>query len=135
MLQWLGVKPLHSRPRVSDYNVFAERLFRIAKHRTEFPAKAFASLDKTRPWTAEFGRWYNVDHRHSGIRYLSPSNVMPAGLCCRTDRRAAPWPGRRSTTRDGRARVLSPECQCCDQLLRMTLGGVQLPLMIDGSDQ
>lgn len=23
--------------------------------------------------TADFVRWYNVDHRHSGIRYVSPA--------------------------------------------------------------
>jgi hypothetical protein len=29
-------------------------------------------LDEARAWAAEFVRWYNVDHRHSGIRYVSP---------------------------------------------------------------
>ena len=72
MLQWLGVKPSYSRPRVSDDNAYAESLFRTAKYRPEFPAKGFASLDDARAWAAEFVRWYNVDHRHSGIRYVSP---------------------------------------------------------------
>ena len=72
MLQWLGVKPSYSRPRVSDDNAYAESLFRTAKYRPEFPAKGFASLDEARAWAAEFVRWYNVDHRHSGIGYVSP---------------------------------------------------------------
>ena len=72
MLQWLGVKPSYSRPRVSDDNAYAESLFRTAKYRPEFPVKGFASLDEARTWAAEFVRWYNVDHRHSGIRYVSP---------------------------------------------------------------
>ena len=72
MLQWLGVKPSYSRPRVSDDNAYAESLFRTAKYRPEFPAKGFASLDEARTWAAEFVRWYNVDHRHSSIRYVSP---------------------------------------------------------------
>ena len=72
MLHWLGVKPSYSRPRVSDDNAYAESLFRTAKYRPEFPAKGFASLDEARAWAAEFVRWYNVDHRHSGIRYVSP---------------------------------------------------------------
>ena len=42
MLNWLGVKPSYSRPRVSDDNAFAEALFRTAKYRPEFPAKGFA---------------------------------------------------------------------------------------------
>jgi len=72
MLQWLGVKPSYSRPRVSDDNAYAEALFRTAKYRPEFPAKGFASLDDARAWAAEFVHWYNEDHRHSGIRYVSP---------------------------------------------------------------
>jgi transposase InsO family protein len=44
----------------------------MAKYRPEFSAKGFASLDEARAWAAEFVRWYNVDHRHSGIRYISP---------------------------------------------------------------
>jgi hypothetical protein len=72
MLKWLGVKPSYSRPRVSDDNAYAESLFRTAKYRPEFPAKGFDSLDDARAWAAELVHWYNVDHRHSGIRYVSP---------------------------------------------------------------
>lgn len=73
MLNWLGVKPSYSRPRVSDDNAYAESLFRTAKYRPEFPIKGFANLDGARSWAADFVRWYNVDHRHSGIRYVSPA--------------------------------------------------------------
>jgi putative transposase len=72
MLYWLGVKPSYSRPRVSDDNAYAESLFRTAKYRPEFPAKGFADLVAARSWAAEFVRWYNEDHRHSGIRYVTP---------------------------------------------------------------
>ena len=73
MLNWLGVKPSYSRPRVSDDNAYAESLFRTAKYRPEFPAKGFATLDEARAWAAGFVRWYNFEHRHSGIRYVSPA--------------------------------------------------------------
>lgn len=53
-------------------NAYAESLFRTAKYRPEFPAKGFADLDEARAWAAGFVRWYNHDHRHSGIRYVSP---------------------------------------------------------------
>ena len=36
-----------------------------------FPAKGFANFDEARGWAAQFVRWYNHDHRHSGIRYVS----------------------------------------------------------------
>lgn len=73
MLHWLGVKPSYSRPRVSDDNAFAESLFRTAKYRPEFPVKGFVDLHGARDWATNFVHWYNVDHRHSGIRYVSPA--------------------------------------------------------------
>lgn len=73
MLNWLGVQPSYSRPRVSDDNAYAESLFRTAKYRPEFPAKGFATLDHARAWAAGFVRWYNFEHRHSGIRYITPA--------------------------------------------------------------
>lgn len=73
MLNWLGVKPSYSRPRVSDDNAFVESLFRTAKYRPEFPERGFDDLDAARGWATEFTRWYNVEHRHSGIRYVSPA--------------------------------------------------------------
>ncbi len=72
MLHWLGVKPSYSRPRVSDDNAFVESLFKTAKYRPEFPARGFAGLEDARAWGRRFVHWYNVEHRHSGIRYVSP---------------------------------------------------------------
>jgi transposase InsO family protein len=73
MLHWLGIAPSHSRPRVSDDNAFAEALFRTAKYRPEFPAKGFADLQAARHWAMQFVHWYNHEHRHSGIRYVTPA--------------------------------------------------------------
>ncbi|MDB5730649.1 MAG: putative transposase [Variovorax sp.] len=73
MLHWLGVKPSYSRPRVSDDNAHAESLFRTAKYRPEFPAKGFGNLEHARSRAGGFVRWYDHDHRHSGIRYVSPA--------------------------------------------------------------
>jgi len=73
MLHWLGVKPSYSRPRVSDDNAFVESLFRTAKYRPEYPVRGFATLEHARDWARRFVRWYNVEHRHSGIRYVSPA--------------------------------------------------------------
>ena len=72
MLYWLGIKPSYSRPRVSDDNAFAEALFRTAKYRPEFPLRGFADLDAARQWAVRFVHWYNHEHRHSGIRYVTP---------------------------------------------------------------
>jgi len=69
MLHWLGVKPTYSGPRVSDDNAFAEALFRTAKYRPEIPNTDFADLNTA----SDFVHWYNFDHGHSGIRYVSPA--------------------------------------------------------------
>lgn len=73
MLHWLGIKPSYSRPRVSDDNAFVEALFRTAKYRPQFPASGFADLEAARCWASQFVAWYNHEHRHSGIRFVSPA--------------------------------------------------------------
>jgi putative transposase len=73
MLHWLGITASHSRPRVSDDNAFVESLFRTAKYRPQFPAAGFANLEAARRWASEFVNWYNHEHRHSGIRFVTPA--------------------------------------------------------------
>jgi putative transposase len=73
MLNWLGIEPSYSRPRVSDDNPYAEALFRTAKYRPQFPVRGFAELDAAREWAARFVDWYNNVHRHSGIGYVTPA--------------------------------------------------------------
>lgn len=73
MLHWLGITPSYSRPRVSDDNAYAESLFRTAKYRPGYPVGGFADLDQARRWASDFVRWYNTDHRHSGIGFVAPA--------------------------------------------------------------
>jgi transposase InsO family protein len=73
MLNWLGIEPSYSRPRVSDDNAYAEALFRTAKYRPEFPRRGFAGLEQARCWARQFVGWYNTEHRHSGIGYVTPA--------------------------------------------------------------
>jgi len=71
-LQELGIASSFSRPRVSDDNPFSEALFRTCKYRPDFPAGPFKGLEQARSWVAAFVDWYNEEHRHSGIRFLTP---------------------------------------------------------------
>ena len=73
MPHWLGIEPSYSRPRVSDDNPYAEAVFRTAKYRPEFPVKGFVDLDAARDWASRFVHWYNNEHRHSGIQYVTPA--------------------------------------------------------------
>ena len=71
-MQFLGVAPSHSRPRVSDDNAYVESLFRTCKYRPNYPAQGFATIDAARVWVQQFVRWYNGEHRHSGINFVTP---------------------------------------------------------------
>lgn len=73
MLHWLGISPSYSRPRVSDDNAFVESLFRTAKYRPGFLTGGFADLAAARVWAEQFVAWYNNEHRHSGIRFVTPA--------------------------------------------------------------
>ncbi len=68
----LGVKPSYSRPGVSDDNAYAESLFRTCKYRPGFPG-AFATLDEARAWVLSFVRWYNHEHKHRNLKFVSPA--------------------------------------------------------------
>lgn len=68
----LGITPSRSRPRVSNDNPYAESIFRTCKYRPSYPTGGFTELGEARRWVLTFVRWYNHDHRHSGIKFLTP---------------------------------------------------------------
>lgn len=73
-LQKLHVAPSFSRPSVSDDNPFSESLFKTLKYRPSYPDGAFASLDEACEWVTRFVLWYNTEHLHSGIRFVTPES-------------------------------------------------------------
>jgi len=74
LLADLGVTKTHSRPHVSDDNPFSESQFRTLKYRPEFPDR-FGCIQDSRAFSQSFFRWYNGEHRHSGIGLLTPATV------------------------------------------------------------
>ena len=71
-LQKLGVMPSYSRPRVSDDNPFSEALFRTLKYVPWYSGKPFENADGASRWVEGFVRWYNREHLHSGISFVTP---------------------------------------------------------------
>ncbi len=71
-LEELGVLRSFSRPRVSNDNPYSESLFRTVKYRPDYPRRPFASKDDACLWVAGFVDWYNHQHRHSAIRFVTP---------------------------------------------------------------
>src|SRR5215210_2072377 len=63
----------YRRPRVSDDNPFSEALLRTCKHRPDWPTAGFASKDDAQRWVSSFVGWYNNEHHHSAIRFVTPN--------------------------------------------------------------
>ena len=73
-LQRLGIVASFSRPRVSDDNPYSEALFRTLKYRPEYPRRPFETIEEARQWVRWFVRWYNTEHLHSAIRFVTPDD-------------------------------------------------------------
>lgn len=73
-LQSLGVTQSFSRPHVSDDNPFSESAFKTLKYRPGYPDR-FGGFDDALAFCREFFAWYNTQHRHSGIGYLTPATL------------------------------------------------------------
>ncbi len=71
-LEALGVMPSFSRPRISNDNPYSESLFRTMKYRPEYPEQPFEDLNCAREWAEKFSQWYNKEHLHSGICFVTP---------------------------------------------------------------
>lgn len=71
-LQALGVSTSFSRPAVSNDNPYSESAFRTAKYCCFYPEKPFASINAAREWVAGFVTWYNHEHYHSGLNFITP---------------------------------------------------------------
>lgn len=74
LLSDLDVAKSHSRPKVSNDNPFSESQFKTLKYHPGFPER-FGSLEDAQTFCRSFFPWYNNEHRHSGIAYLTPSAV------------------------------------------------------------
>ncbi len=71
-LRRLGVAASRSRPATSNDNPFSEALFRTLKYRPELPVKPLESLLHARRWVTQLVHWYNHEHRHSAIGFVTP---------------------------------------------------------------
>jgi putative transposase len=69
----LGITPSRGRPRVSNDNPYSESLFRTLKYCPQWPVNGFGGLDEARTWVRDFMTWYNTVHRHSRIRFVTPT--------------------------------------------------------------
>ena len=72
-LEALGIVASYSRPRVSNDNPFIESLFRTVKYNHLWPSRGFESITEARKWVKNFVAWYNTQHLHSQIGFITPN--------------------------------------------------------------
>jgi putative transposase len=70
----LCISKSFSRPHVSNDNPYSESMFKTIKYMPSFPDR-FGSLQEARRFMRKFIRWYNAEHRHSGLEYYTPNDV------------------------------------------------------------
>ena len=86
-MQRLGVAQTRSRPAVSNDNPYSESLFKTLKYRPELPLKPFEDLLQARRWVTELVHWYNDEHRHSAIKFVTPAQRHAGADCALLDAR------------------------------------------------
>lgn len=72
-MQRLGVEKSYSRPSVSDDNPYVESLFKTMKYHVKMPTTGFSCAKEASEWVSGFVQWYNEEHRHSGLKFVTPS--------------------------------------------------------------
>jgi putative transposase len=88
LLAQLGVTKSHSRPHVSNDNPYSESQFKTMKYRADFPER-FGCYQDAHQFCTEFFPWYNHDHYHSGLGYLTAYDVHYGLAEKRREQRAA----------------------------------------------
>ena len=74
LLADLDVARSFNRPHTSNDNPFSESHCRTVKYHSTYPGR-FATLEEGLGWGRSFFPWYNHEHKHSGIAFLTPADV------------------------------------------------------------
>lgn len=74
LLDTLGISLSYSRPHTSNDNAFAESIFATLKSRLGMPER-FMSLEHAREFITKFVDWYNNEHLHGSLDFLTPHQV------------------------------------------------------------
>ena len=74
LLADMGVTKSHSRPHTSNDNPYSEAQFKTLKYHHTFP-KSFGCIEDAQSFLRGFFSWYNHQHKHSGIGYMTPESL------------------------------------------------------------
>jgi len=65
---------MFARPRTPNDNPFIEAAFSTVKCVPEYPGQ-FRDVEDAQPYFKNYFRWYNEEHYHSGIDYVTPAQA------------------------------------------------------------
>lgn len=74
LLADMGITKTHSRPHTSNDNPYSEAQFKTLKYYHSFP-KSFGCIEDAKTFLRGFFAWYNCQHKHSGIGYVTPEDM------------------------------------------------------------
>lgn len=107
LIKLLGLEHSFSRPRTSDHNPYSESQFRPLKYHSRFPAY-FESKDDAEGFLTHWFKWYNYEHRHTGLILHTAASVHSAMSRISSRNGARSWmPPSPVTLTDSKKAVLS----------------------------
>lgn len=71
-LKELGISASFSRPSVSNDNPFSEALFKTVKYNRHPTGEPYDLIDKAFECIEVIVSWYNYEHKHSSIKFVTP---------------------------------------------------------------
>lgn len=74
LYQALGIVRSLSRPRVSNDNPYSESLFKTTTYAPTYPER-FDGYAQALDWCTAFFPYYNHEHHHEGLAWLTPATV------------------------------------------------------------
>jgi len=69
----LGVEQRYTRPRTPNDNPYVESFFRTTKYHPSYPEN-FRNREDAEAYFTGFFKWYNTEHLHSGIDFVTPED-------------------------------------------------------------
>ncbi len=69
-----GLPQLFARPRTPNDNPFIESAFSTVKRAPEYPGR-FLNVHEANASFARYFNWYDTEHYHSGIDYVTPQQA------------------------------------------------------------
>jgi len=69
-----GMPQLFARPRTPNDNPFIESAFSTVKRAPEYPGR-FLDVDAANAYFSRYFTWYDTEHYHSGIDYVTPQQA------------------------------------------------------------